>query len=420
MRRESCCVFRSGERGVTLFIVAGVLVALLAVAALAIDLGMLYVARNEAQRAADAAALAGAEVFISSGCTSTAGGCVAGGSQETLARQQAEAVAATNYIDGQQVSVSDSDISFSYPTSTEPQITVTVKRLKANSNALPTFFARIFGVLSADVSVTSMAEAYAGEGAPIGTNCVAPFLVPNCDPNHAPPNYPANSVCDNNAGDAGYFINPNSSPPSLQNPGLYVPPSSGGAQGEEWTLHTNTAPSQYYLVAFGSSQSASNERTWIAQCTPEVIACGTTIQTMNGAKVGPTDQGVDARIHASANGMGNGQDTISTSTGPPFPLTGGANNPIPSLVGQTYYGPSDSQVIVPVYDGHQLNPGGDIVTVVGFMELFIEDASHHGNSDTMDAIILNILPCNSASSGNGGPVVVANGNSPIPIRLIHP
>lgn len=166
-------------------------------------------------------------------------------------------------------------------------------------------------------------------------------------------------------------------------------------------------------------QSASNERTWIQQCTLQVIACGTTINTMDGSKLGPTDQGTNARINATSDGAGNGQDSIDTSVGPPFAITGGANNPIPSLVGQIYYGPSDSQVIVPVYDGHQLNPGGDTVTVVGFMELFIRWASHQGNSDTMSAIVLNVLPCDSASSGTGG-TVVSTGGSPIPIRLIHP
>ena len=54
---------RSQERGVTLALAALSLMALLGVAALAIDLSMLMDARAEAQRAADATALAGANAF---------------------------------------------------------------------------------------------------------------------------------------------------------------------------------------------------------------------------------------------------------------------------------------------------------------------------------------------------------------------
>ena len=49
---------RSRERGQTIILVAVALVSLLAMAALAIDVTTLYVARGEMQRAADAAALA--------------------------------------------------------------------------------------------------------------------------------------------------------------------------------------------------------------------------------------------------------------------------------------------------------------------------------------------------------------------------
>ena len=81
-----------GERGVTLVIFAFFIVFLLGVAALAIDLGLLYVARSEAQRSADAAALAGANVFATSGCTSVSGGCVAGGPQEAAQTQPGHGV----------------------------------------------------------------------------------------------------------------------------------------------------------------------------------------------------------------------------------------------------------------------------------------------------------------------------------------
>ena len=58
---------RAGERGITILLVAVAMIAVLAMAALAIDVVTLYVARAEAQRAADAAALAGASTRLAGG-----------------------------------------------------------------------------------------------------------------------------------------------------------------------------------------------------------------------------------------------------------------------------------------------------------------------------------------------------------------
>lgn len=422
-------VVKRSERGMSLVFVAVTMVALLSVAALAVDLGMLYVARNEAQRAADAAALAGAYVFITSGCTST-GGCYSGGTQEAAARLQAETVGDSNTIIGENASIQDSDVTFSYPSAEEPQITVTVQRSSARGNAIPTIFAKMFGVLQSGVSATATAEAYnpsgAGSSSPsVSDDCVAPFLVPNCDPNHynTPSGNENNSCASGYPG--GYYINPTSG--AIENPAT----TPNGIIGQTWQLHygntgpsNGAAPSQWYLVAFGGSQSGSNLRAYISECTPTPISCGDTLQTYNGKSNGPVDQGVEDRIHASGLGLNQGQDTIDTSTGPPFPITGGSNNPNSLLQGKVYYGPSDSVVTVPVYDGSALSSGGSTVTVVGFMQLFLQDANHSGNDDSIDAVILNVSGCDSGvtSGGSGGttsPTVMSTGGAPIPIRLIR-
>jgi hypothetical protein len=411
---------------VSLVLVALSLVAMLAAASLAIDLGLLYVARSEAQRAADAAALAGASAFVNSGCTSMNGGCIAGGPQETLARQQAETVGAQDSVMGQAANIEDGDISFTYPTPMEPQISVTVQRSAGRGNAIPMLFARLFGVTLGGVFATATAEAFdpSGSGVPVGFGCVAPFLVPNCDPLHTSP---VNGSCA--GGTAGYFINPSTGMP--ENPGVYP----AGAVGEPWQLHSYAAPSQWYLVAYndslgtqisglsgnGNGQSASLLRQYISECAPSQLACGQTITTDNGNVVGPTDQGVDARIYASADGPNNGQDTIDTSVGPPFLITGGANNPNPALVGQTYFGPSPSEVLVPVYGGQTLNAGGDTTTIVGFMQIFIQYATHSGNSDLINVIVLKVLGCASGGDGSDGSTSARTdaGGAPVPIRLIR-
>src|SRR5919108_394474 len=57
------------ESGQTIALVALAIVTLLAMAALAIDVVSLYVAKGEVQRAADAAALVAAKAFVDSGVT---------------------------------------------------------------------------------------------------------------------------------------------------------------------------------------------------------------------------------------------------------------------------------------------------------------------------------------------------------------
>ena len=52
------------ERGSSLFIVAAAMLALVGLTGLGIDLVALYLGKSEAQRAADAAALAGAQEFV--------------------------------------------------------------------------------------------------------------------------------------------------------------------------------------------------------------------------------------------------------------------------------------------------------------------------------------------------------------------
>ncbi|MBV9086189.1 MAG: hypothetical protein JOY79_01775, partial [Acidobacteriaceae bacterium] len=55
---------KSREGGITIALVAIFIVVLFIIAALVIDLGVLYTARTSAQQVADAAALAGAYTFL--------------------------------------------------------------------------------------------------------------------------------------------------------------------------------------------------------------------------------------------------------------------------------------------------------------------------------------------------------------------
>ena len=413
---------RGAERGVTLFMVAAALLGLLGISALAIDLVTLYVARNEAQRAADAAALAGAKAFADSGFTS---GLVPASVVQSLATARAINVGAQNKVGGQPAFITSSDISFDFSNLENPRITVMVQRIAARGTpgqpggAMPTIFAKALGFLSADVSAMATAEAYNGSGGPTGppvcAGCVKPVVLPNCDPGHTGP-IPS-AFCLGSA----EFVNPacltNPSFPGICNPG---PISQGGVIGMEMVIRPGLpsgapAPSQYYSLAIGAP-GANQFRANIQTCNTSQFACGNILDLETGDMRGPLRQGFMNLIHQP------GQDTIDTSLGPPFPITGGNNNPNPALRGQLIT-TSDSIVTIPLYDGHALCPGGGkpcgaSVMIVGYLQMFIKQVSGNAN---VTAVILNVSGCGTlggtCSPGSGS--VSGGGASLIPIRLVR-
>ncbi|HEV2245693.1 MAG TPA: hypothetical protein VGW37_03490 [Terriglobia bacterium] len=57
--------------------------------------------------------------------------------------------------------------------------------------------------------------------------------------------------------------------------------------------------------------------------------------------------------------------------------------------------------------------------IVGYMQVFVKDIVHQGQSDNLDVVILNVSNCGDSSTGGGSSTVVASAGSPIPIRLIR-
>jgi Flp pilus assembly protein TadG len=403
------------ERGTTLVLAAVSIVMLLALSALGIDLATLYVTRNEAQRASDAAALAAAKEFVTSGYTS---GLISQAAVQPLATSQAKAIGGQNNVGGQPASIQDSDVTFDFSQAGDPRVSVKVIRAAARGNAVPTFFGKIFGVLSTDVAASATAEAYNPSGSNGGptfcTGCVKPFILPNCDLLHA---NPANPVCP--GGGQGYYIQNG----QIVHPGPY---SSGGVIGEPWTFHSQLVPSQYGELDFnGGGDSAYRQN--IASCNTNQYTCGDTIPLLTGKGTGPTGQGIQQLIHASGYGPNQGQDTMDTTVGPPFQMYAGSNNPLvltKVLKTGDPISSSDSVTTVPVYDGSPLNPGSGSLTIIGYMQIFINYVDHHGTDDSINAYILNVAACQSGGSctgggGGGGGTVSGGGQSLIPVRLVR-
>jgi hypothetical protein len=146
------------ERGSALVLVTFSLVAGLSVLALAVDLGLRFATRSEAQRAADAAALAGASAFMDPLI-------VGEDAREAEAERRALDFARQNRILKQPIDSGEVHIEVIADSS---KVRVTIRR-----TGLPTWFARLFGVDSMAVSARA-AAAVAESGR---TDCVMPWAV---------------------------------------------------------------------------------------------------------------------------------------------------------------------------------------------------------------------------------------------------
>lgn len=212
------------ERGAVLVHVAIALVGLLAFSALTIDAGAKWVARGQAQTAADAGALAGAVA-----CAFDEPNCTNGG----LAAQTARSYALANLVWGQAPDVNlatDVRIEQCPDGSPDTCIRVTVFRNQARNNPLPTFFARIVGVLTQGVVATATAQVRTGTA----TDCLKPWAIvdrwdefdgPERDYPARDPDFTSLSTYDK------YPAQPN----APYEDDLYVPPTAT-SPGTGWTI----------------------------------------------------------------------------------------------------------------------------------------------------------------------------------------
>jgi hypothetical protein len=170
------------QRGQTLPLVAVSIVSLVAMAALAIDMTTLYVARGEIQHAADAAALAGAKAFVDSGVTTSPADPVLQARAQNMAPAFVAAYLNENSVSGSPAQLVGAPV-VNLNNAGNPRITVTLQRTN-----LPLFFAKIWRGSPVSVGATAVAEAYnpspqaaTGNFTPSRPRCVKPFLLPNND-----------------------------------------------------------------------------------------------------------------------------------------------------------------------------------------------------------------------------------------------
>jgi Flp pilus assembly protein TadG len=160
---------RRDERGMSFVFIGMGFMSFLAASTLAIDVGMLMTARTQAQTAADAGALAGAVALAYNSATNF--------SSSGPAVQGALSAARSDLVMGQQVSIQSGDVTFlpDPATGNTTRVQVTVYRSSVRGNPVPTMIGRIFGISSADISATAVAEAIPANA----SNCVKPFAIPD-------------------------------------------------------------------------------------------------------------------------------------------------------------------------------------------------------------------------------------------------
>jgi hypothetical protein len=435
------------QKGQTIALVAVSMVSFVAMGALAIDLTSLYSARGEIQRAADAAALAGAKAFVDSGVTTDPGNSTLRTIALNTARSYAAAVASQNLVAHGNVQLAAGSPAVDFSLAGNPRITVTLQR-----TGLPLFFARIWGNNFASVSATAVAEAYnpafsqtnGSSFIPSAPKCVKPILLPNNDPvQSGHPVFVNAATGQVNAG-AGQFIGEQFTFTTACAPGggkvkiCNLPPAKGGVPGFQPPKAGQYLPMQVGSThqycqgasAQGCSAKASDFEQSVECCdgTPfNAPQCGTssTIATWDqtidarGTGVGgsPVSSGLQCLIHA----QGNSQDSLDPSA---FSAGNGPLLISPGAFSQIRYGlppganiaTSDSIMTVPLFDNNAKSlPDNGQVQIVGFLTLFVNDAN--GNQGDFTATIMNVTGC--GNSPGTSPPVSGGGVSSIPVRLIH-
>ena len=471
-----------------MLIVALGMIAIIGMAALSIDVITLYLAREEAQRSADAAALTAARVISMSGITGAATTdtdptywqAICGGSTGT-ATQAAQAVLNQNAVAGSVLT--NSTITYSAGNGStmssnadcsalpdafgvNPIVTVQVQQ-----TGLPTFFSRIWRRTTNTVSATASAEVFnpsysgnlgnetSGTIIPVQPRCVKPLMVPNLDPLN--PSASCQTNCQPFVGATdGHIVNQGISLNGGNGTGVIgerfvIIPNCRYRNPGSCTLRStpiqanhsgNTIPGGIPNLEFLPGQSGNSSvavpsaasggslfEQAIAGCDQTTVYyCGVPSGSPVGSGPNMVDlsiypanddtDGVQALIHEGNpnpnGGQPTGQDYLNPYALPaayPFQILAGSSNPA-GMTGGTAITASNSIVSLPIFDpANPITPTGtSAVTVVGFLQVFINGVDQYGN---LDIVVLNVAGCGNGTSTTGSPVT---GSSPVPVRLITP
>jgi hypothetical protein len=462
---------KTNERGVTIILLAFSMVGILAMAVLSIDVITLYLARLEAQRSADAAALTAARILSISGITGDPNNStllwtnICGGTSSP-ASQAAVAIASQNTVAG--TTASTVTVNYSAGGSTDmncsslpgafgvnPMVTVQVQR-----TSVPTFFSRMWGRTGNTVVASATAEAFNPSNSgtvgntdtdaitPVQPRCVKPWIVPNSDP-----------------GTGATFVDLPTG--AISTAGIRSAASTTGEVGESFTLIADCGPGstapcappapytplpnigpppplnnlQYLpgqvpttFTAVPSCGGASDYQKAVAGCDQTTLYhCGVKAASGGGYNVdlsnnpsgsgGDSAAGAQCLIHQATLGSSpTDADSLDTSAYPFQIKAGSFSSSSTGMASGTVVSSSNSIVSLPIYDKSPtyvagenpgaVNPTGTTnVTIVGFLQVFINYVDIDG---TINVTVLNVAGCGNVNT----PRSAVSGSSPVPVRLI--
>ena len=367
----------TSERGAILLHIAIGMLILIAVNTFVVDYGVMWVARRQAQNAADAGALAGAVsmAFDTDGWTDRA--------ETGPARTAALRMALFNFVIGQAPNVNvTTDVFFTDqpadrcapgPDGNTPCLRVDVYRNQARGNPLPAIFGLAVGLTQQGVRATATARVAIADA----SDCMKPWAIPdkwadNHDvtiPIESPPEWKADDTFETRSKNGSDWT-------PLPDPDVYVAPTSSDPGtgftvaadlGLELTLKAGSpqdsiAPGVFYPVRIprydGISTGGDDYRENIATCNGLPIAINDTLQSENGNMIGPTAQGVQDLIALDPDADWNGESVTGGCT------TAGTCAHSPRIVAIPVFSTSD-------YYAGQLN-GQVTFTVVNNLGFFID------------------------------------------------
>ena len=394
------------QSGYTLVVIAGVMVLFLGFTALSVDVGVLYSARASAQRAADAAALAGAFVFITrSDLTESTTP-----KQSDVIKENAVQTAAQNKMLGSPVTISTADVTIDLP---NRRVTVQVNKSQ------PTLFARILGENTANIRAEAVAEA-AGIGT--GDRCPKPWFIPNTViSNQTGP--PQDQLC--NACTAGQvIIDMNPSSPNYRKPSAYYLSWLASNPTRQFSIKPQNpsgslSPGQFFAIRLGDSSGGNDYKTNIATCPADPIYCADDYPSEPGNMIGPTKQGTCELICYNVTDHGN---PCSGCQSDAYEGVGKYRRPDPPTSDGGLGSTSRSLVVAPIIDVCVFCPSSfpsgtesAQYTVIGFATVFIEGFS----GDDLLARLISVTDCSVMAGGGGGINPQETGPYGQPIRLVR-
>jgi Flp pilus assembly protein TadG len=362
--------------------------AFLSASMLAIDVGMLMTARNQAQNSADAGALAGATALLYDDFNDR--------SASGPAVTSAIAASANNNVMAGTVSVTAADVTFPLdPAGEANRVQVAVRRTASRGNALSTLIARYFGMATADIGAIATAEVSPANA----MTCVKPFTIPDRW------NEAQTAPWD---GEDTYDAFDNRGRP-LANPDVYIPANQPGytgynqesMRGQRLEIRASNGSkitvSFYFSLALGKPVITGGDeyRENIANCNTTIYHWGDPLTQEPGAMSGPTLQGI---LDLIAQDPGAYWDTATKKVkGSAFGARSPRVFPIP------LYDPI-------VYDSGKRNGrDADLVTAnwIGFFAEEVQGISIWGR----------IIPIAGIRDKNAGPA--PEGLNPKAIRLVQ-